>query len=129
MRIITSLICLSAVLTACQKTNEKPADGPISVPADLQDYRVSGNEPFWTFKITDNEAVYTTPEFLDGITIALNRKEVDGNLHFSGMLNGQPITLVLTHTPCENDMSGDMHDMKASYFANGKTYPGCADRI
>jgi len=128
MRGLTILLAISMALTACKKTEPTKDIAPV-IQADLQDYRIAGNEPFWIFEVTDNQAVFKTPEYLDGITIELTRKEVEGNLQFSGLLNGQPITLILTDIPCENDMSGDMHDMKASYFVDGKTYPGCADRV
>ncbi len=110
---------------ACTEIKNTPM--LVDITDDAQ-FRVSGNEPFWTFKIANGQAVYSTPENIGGETLPVKVMKYDDRIEITGILNQETFTLKLMDTPCQNDMSGDMHDMKAFYNIDGHQYPGCADK-
>ncbi len=105
------------VLTGC---------GSQSVLPDIRTISASGNEPFWNFRITGEQAVYTTPESLDGVLIPVTLSTKDEWKNYSGEINGVIFTLSITDAPCEDDMSGYAYPMTVRYKRGGSTFNGCA---
>lgn len=107
----------SRVLSGCALRQSLP---------DVRTISASGNEPFWNFRITGEEAVYSSPEMLEGITIPVTKTEDQTETHYSGQLHGSIFTLSVTETPCEDDMSGYAFPMTVRLRKDGNSYNGCA---
>lgn len=86
----------------------------------------SGNEPFWNFRITGDNAVYRSPEQLEGIDISVTMTTDANGTHYSGQLHGSIFTLTVTEQACEDDMSGYAFPMTVRLRKDGNTYNGCA---
>ncbi len=112
-----SLEINNKVLSGCGRRNTLP---------DIRTISASGNEPFWNFRITGEQAVYTTPESLDGVLIPVTLSTKDTWKNYSGEIDGVIFTLSIIDTPCEDDMSGYAYPMTARYKRGGSTFNGCA---
>lgn len=93
---------------------------------DVRTISASGNEPFWNFRITGEEAVYSSPEILDGLTIPVTKIEDQVGTHYSGQLHGGIFTLSVMEATCEDDMSGYVFPMTVRLRKDGNNYNGCA---
>jgi len=93
---------------------------------EIRTISASGNEPFWNFRITGEQAIYSTPENLDGELIPVTLTSKDGWKNYSGQLNDVIFTLSIMVAPCEDDMSGYAYPMTVRYRRGGNTFNGCA---
>lgn len=119
------LICLApvALLAAC---HGGPGSGhgqgnDVNVPGDAGDkqpyagiaandvVRIVGTEPFWGGDIRGDTLTWTTPDNGDGQgggqAIPVTRFAGRGGISFTGTLDGQNFTLMLTEAKCSDGMS------------------------
>lgn len=107
-----------------------PAGEPVQhgVDTGAADYIATGNEPFWSVRASGGSLVYSTPEDLDGQVLRATREESDGDLRFSGEADGAPFVLELHEEPCQDTMSGWMHDFRSRFTWGERVLAGCARR-
>ncbi|MCE7033259.1 hypothetical protein LY625_11635 [Lysobacter sp. GX 14042] len=98
------------------------------VDAGAADYVATGNEPFWSVRASGGTLVYSTPDDLDGQVLQATREESGGVLRFSGEADGAPFVLELHQEPCQDSMSGWMHDFRSRFAWGGRVLAGCARR-
>lgn len=115
-----------ALLAGCGtagQSKQTPAFDGIA-PADT--IEAVGTEPFWNLRIADGELTYTTPENLDGTTIAVDRFAGNSGLAFSGTVDGAPLDLVVTRGMCSDGMSDRRYPFTATLRIAEEQREGCA---
>lgn len=85
-----------------------------------------GTEPFWGGSISGTELTYTTPENIEGTTIAIERFTGQGGLGFAGMLDGQSFDLLVTPGECSDGMSDRTYPFVATLKLGEEQRQGCA---
>lgn len=89
-----------------------------------------GTEPFWAVEIDPadggHEAVFTTPEAMEGQAFAVTRFAGNNGLGFSGELAGEPFQLALTPGECSDGMSDRTYPYTATVLRGDTTLYGCA---
>ncbi|MEM6475459.1 MAG: hypothetical protein AAF687_04770 [Pseudomonadota bacterium] len=120
-------ICLALLIgSACSQDDQitrdtKPYDGI----GESETVTLVGTEPFWTFVITGESAVYTSPEDLEGTTITLSRFAGNNGISFSGELNDAPVEIVVTPGECSDGMSDRNFPFTATIKWGERTLYGC----
>ncbi|QUL37898.1 COG3650 family protein [Erythrobacter sp. JK5] len=84
-----------------------------------------GTEPFWDFEISGETATYTTPENLDGTTIAVSRFAGNNGLGFSGEIDGDALQIAVTPGDCSDGMSDRTYPFTATVSLGDRTLFGC----
>jgi uncharacterized membrane protein len=122
------------VLAACSGH----ADGEALAPGDMEDtqpffaiaeddvIRFAGTEPFWGGEIAQGMLTWTTPENIDGDTIAITRFAGRGGVSFSGQLQGQQMDMAITPAPCSDGMSERTYPFVATVAVGDQQLIGCA---
>lgn len=127
-----ALLLGSFVVTAC---NELPGEisrdtTPFDGVAETASISALGTEPFWAIEIEPadggHEAVFTTPEALEGEPFAVTRFAGNNGLGFSGELDGEPFQLALTPGECSDGMSDRTYPYTATVLRGETTLYGCA---
>lgn len=85
----------------------------------------SGNEPFWSIRKMDKDAVYSTPE--SEIELELIEKSEDSSVErFRFESDEMSISVVAHDTFCRDSMSGFLFDQTVEITLNGEeTHRGC----
>ena len=100
----------------------------------LSDSRLEarGNEPFWNLQILNGEAVWRTPEELEGLTWFDGEWEAmgGGGARYEARRDGvdgvEFVRLEVTPERCRDDMAGTWHPFSAQVRLGGFTWQGCA---
>lgn len=128
------VLAATALLAACQS-----GEGA-NVPGDTEDQhaydgisetdvvRFTGTEPFWGGQVEGDSLFYSTPEDLDGQTIAVTRFAGRGGVSFSGTLGGQALDLMVTPGDCSDGMSDRTYPFVATLQLGTDQRSGCAWR-
>ncbi len=129
--IIIGVIAGTLIFTGCTR-NVETAPQQEEIPAATQAragtvFIASGNEPFWNFRIEGKTATYITPDNPDGTTFRIKPTRTAKSLTFTGKLNEEDVTIVITRTRCKDDMSGQKYPMTATFFKSDSTFGGCAE--
>ena len=137
MRLFAALAC-SLLVAACARDAPAPApsapeavDQVVAAPAGpaVPDFIATGNEPFWSVRVTGESLVYSTPEDIDGQELSpARREESDGVLRYEGEAGGEAFALVLHEEPCQDSMSGWHHDFRSEFSWGQRSLAGCARR-
>lgn len=91
-----------------------------------------GNEPFWNLQVMNGEAVWRTPEELDGLTWFDGAWEAldGGSARYEARRDGvdgvEFVRLEVTPERCRDDMAGTWHPFTAQVRLGGFTWTGCA---
>lgn len=138
-RPFAALAC--ALLIAACAPDAPPAASPAPAPAEtddataeepgdaVPDYIATGNEPFWSVRVTGESLVYSTPEDIDGQVLApAIRGDGDGPLRYEGEADGESFVLVLHQEHCQDSMSGWHHDFRSEFTWGDRVLAGCARR-
>jgi uncharacterized membrane protein len=127
-------------LAACQQgASDEPAAPespaataePAPVPASAsftEDAKIqfTGTEPFWGGSVEGTSLIYTTPENIDGTTIAVERSAVHGVLNLTGTLAGGAFEMVIKEGECSDGMSDRTYPLIAALSVDGEERTGCA---
>lgn len=73
------------------------------------------------------EIVYTTPEIREATAFSVTAAYGRGSQTYSGVLDGRPLILTLTPSPCSDGMSDNEHAYPAALRVRGETRQGRAD--
>lgn len=129
MKQLISLTAMTIALAACQSGSTEPMSGPTDAfDAISSDETVflTGAEPFWGVEIAGNEARYTTPENIDGVSFAVDRFAGNNGLGFTGTIEGVSFDLTVTPGECSDGMSDRTYPYTATLLIGGETRNGCA---
>ncbi|MCA8905461.1 MAG: hypothetical protein H6917_18095 [Novosphingobium sp.] len=125
-------LLLPLLLAACQP------GGGANVPGDADDHRAydgigadetlrfTGTEPFWGGQVTGGTLTWTTPENIEGTTIAVERFGGRGGLTFSGTLDGASFDMMVTPAECSDGMSDRTYPFNVTLQLGPETRYGCA---
>jgi uncharacterized membrane protein len=86
----------------------------------------TGTEPFWGGESAGSTLTYSTPENIDGTTIAVERFAGRGGLSLAGQLDGAPFDMAITPGDCSDGMSDRTYPFTATLQVRGEQRNGCA---
>ncbi|OYX63563.1 MAG: hypothetical protein B7Y88_12340 [Sphingomonadales bacterium 32-64-17] len=101
---------------------------PFSEIGADEEMRFTGTEPFWGGSVLGESLTYTTPENIDGTTIAVSRFAGRGGVTWSGTLDGQSFDLMVTPGKCSDGMSDKSYPFVATLQLGTQQLEGCAWR-
>ena len=133
------LLALAALplLGACTASDPAaPGDGA-GLPGDSQDsvpfhaiaqdevIRFAGTEPFWGGEIAGSSLRWSTPDNIDGESIAVTRFAGRGGLSFTGTLQGGQLDMAITPAPCSDGMSDRTYPFAVTVQLGEQQLSGC----
>ena len=112
-------------LVGCQQVAE---DRPDAFDAIAEDDTIHflGTEPFWGGEIAQGQAVYNTPENIEGTQFPVDRFAGLNGLGFSGVMGGTAFDLTITPAECSDGMSDRVYPYAATLVIGGQQRDGCA---
>jgi uncharacterized membrane protein len=103
---------------------------PFDAVAQTASISALGTEPFWALEVSPTEdgyeAVFTTPQDMEGEPFAVSRFAGNNGLSFSGELAGEAFQLALTPGECSDGMSDRTYPYTATVRRGEETLYGCA---
>ncbi len=122
-----SLAALPLLLVGCQGGSdpERSVESYDGIAAD-ETIRFTGTEPFWGGESAGNSLTYSTPENIEGSTIAVERFAGNSGLSLAGELDGASFDLVVTPGECSDGMSDRSYPFVATLKLGEETRFGCA---
>jgi uncharacterized membrane protein len=124
-----------------ERTGERaaaPAAAPGAAPGDTNDtaaysgigaaetIHFTGTEPFWGGESAGGTLIYSTPEDIEGTTIAVERFAGRGGLSLAGQLDGAPFDMAITPGDCSDGMSDRTYPFTVTLQVRGEQRQGCA---
>jgi len=91
-------------------------------------YRLFGNEPFWTVRISAAEIVLTMPGEDDETWTDVRERTLDAGVVFTASGPSGPIEIRIADEPCRDSMSGAYFGFSAAVSARDLELKGCALR-
>ena len=85
-----------------------------------------GTEPFWGGETSGDELTYTTPENIDGTTIAVRRFAGNSGIGLSGTLEGEIFDMTVTEGTCSDGMSDATYPFTVTLRIGDEQRSGCA---
>lgn len=127
MKHISGAILLFALLAGCRGEDQpKPGDMPrYAGVGEGETITAVGNEPFWQARIEGSSLTWSTPENIEGETIAVTRFAGNGGLGFSGRLDGEALQLALTPGSCDDTMSERSYPFTVTVTLGTRLLEGC----
>ena len=115
------------VLAACTSGNDAidPEGKTFDAVGPEEVVTLTGTEPFWTVRIESGEALWKTPENLEGTRFAVSRFAGNNGLGFTGALEGRSFVATLTPGDCSDGMSDRRFPFVATIALGGETLEGC----
>lgn len=86
---------------------------------------LGGTEPFWAITIEREAMVYSTPDIPDGIGAQVERFAGNGGVSFSGELEGEALTAMVTPGECNDGMSDRSYPFTATIQWGDSVLEGC----
>lgn len=134
---MTRLLFLAAALAlplgACQAGPEGPNGTTRDTPGDAfsaiepeETVHFTGTEPFWGGEVVGASLTYSTPENVDGTTIAVERFAGNNGLGYSGTLEEQPFDMTVTPGECSDGMSDRTYPFTVTLRIGNGQRNGCA---
>lgn len=111
-------------LSACSQTDEELVAAYDGISPD-DAISLGGAEPFWAITINDNTLTYSAPDIPDGINTQVDRFAGNGGLSFSGRLDDQAITAMVTPADCSDGMSDRIYPFTATVQWGDSALEGC----
>lgn len=91
------------------------------------EYRVYGNEPFWTAQVSNREIRLTILGEPERKFVEIERREKDNQILFAGRNEaGAIMELAIVREPCRDSMSGTLFGASATLSLESKRLHGCA---
>lgn len=102
-------------------------------PADRAgEYRMAGNEPFWSVRVTRDGLRYVTPDYKDGIRFPASApEESPGRLRWIALTaapEAHTLEVVLEARRCQDSMADKSWTHVATVVFDGTTLHGCGER-
>ncbi|ANU07276.1 COG3650 family protein [Paraurantiacibacter namhicola] len=94
--------------------------------AEGESVSAGGTEPFWSVQIEGSEAVFSTPENIDGTAFAVSRFAGNSGLAFTGAMDGEEVVLTVTEGMCSDNMSDYDYPFTATLQIGERLLEGCA---
>ena len=115
------------LLTGCQNTadSQVAAAEIFSAIAENETVYFTGTEPFWGGSIAGGEAIYKTPEDIDGMAFPITRFAGNNGVSFSGVLGDAAFDLMLTPGQCSDGMSDRQYPYVVTLRIAEDTREGC----
>ena len=127
---LAALLAISACSQAAETASPVPGDqadqAPWSGIESGETIRFTGTEPFWGGESSGTTLTYSTPENIDGDTIAIERFAGRNGLSLSGELEGQPFVMAVTPGDCSDGMSDRTYPFTVTLQVKGEQRNGCA---
>lgn len=99
---------------------------PLVPPPPGPHFQALGTEPFWSFDVSADKLIYSSPEVLKGISLKA-RSAADGKgYRYTAVMNGKPLVLVIQPGQCSDGMSDTTYAYTATYTLGTQTERGCA---
>ncbi len=128
--IATFTIGTALLLAACQtqESSGAPGTSPTGFDAigESETIHFTGTEPFWGGTAQGSSLTYTTPENIDGTTIAVRRFHGQGGLGLSGKLDSADFDMTVTPGECSDGMSDRSYPYTVTLKIADDTRLGCA---
>lgn len=112
-----------ASTSAAPVASASPAEKPLDLPAR---FRATGTEPFWGAEVDGGTLRYSTPEYPDGMSVAVTRKAAGGTVTFAGTIDGKPLELAVSKGPCSDGMSDTVYPFSVTRTIGPDIQRGCA---
>lgn len=147
-----TLLAVVLALAACPRSVPPPApssDPATKEAADMKDttppqgaqgkraagqenepvlaFRGFGNEPFWSARVDGDTLVFSTPENQEGTTLHGRRMPSLTGMVFAGKDGDRDFNLTLTPGDCNDGMSDNRYEYKATFILGDATYKGCGE--
>ena len=123
-----SVLALLA-LAGCQADTDNLPGGdgrqPYAGIEEGERLRFTGTEPFWGGEVTGKTLIYTTPGDEEGQAIEVSRFAGRGGVSFSGTLDGAPLVLAASESPCSDGMSDRTYPFTITLQLGGEIRRGC----
>lgn len=124
------VLIVPLLIAACQTENGSGAPGTsaegFTKIGEDETVEFTGTEPFWGGSVTGMKLTYTTPENIDGTTIAVKRFTGQGGLGYSGRLDGMAFDMTITPGACSDGMSDRTYPYTVTLRIADDTRRGCA---
>jgi len=91
-------------------------------------YRLFGNEPFWTIRISAGEIVLKMPGHDDKTWTDSQKRPLDAGVLYTATSSAGPIEIRIVDEPCRDSMSGAYFGLSATVDAGGLELRGCVLR-
>lgn len=121
---IAYLIVAAGLLASCTQRDAETAQNFDAV-GETETFRFAGNEPFWGGEVTGTSLRYSTPENVDGVTVAVERFAGLGGLGLSGKLDGENFDMAITEEPCSDTMSDRTYPFSVTLRIGREGRSGC----
>ncbi len=120
------LMC-ALLLAGCQNTAETGVaqTDAFSGIAETEPVFFAGTEPFWNGSITGDQAIYKTPENIDGTAFLISRFAGNNGISYSGLMAASPFDLMLTPGQCNDGMSDRQYPYVVTLRIGDETREGC----
>ena len=118
-----------AIAAAASAPGAQPVPpSPSAEPApDLPErFRAVGTEPFWGAKVSGTTLIYSTPDYPDGMQIAVTRRNGPGQVILNGTIDAKPLELAISAGPCSDGMSDTIYPWTAVRTIGPDIARGCA---
>lgn len=104
---------------------QKRAAGEESQP--MAALRAFGTEPFWNVEASGGKLVFSTPEDIDGRTLAATAKMDGDTVIHTGNEGALSYTLTIKPGDCNDGMSDNDYHMTSTFDLGDAHYTGCAE--
>jgi uncharacterized membrane protein len=123
MKKLNYLFILAAVLTfaACGASKKKAAGDS----EGLVLYQFSGNEPFWSVRITADAITFETPDEKPVVYPAAQAEKTGGYTIYRSTHKKSNIRVAIADKECTDTMSGDKFPYTVRVEKDGREYTGC----
>ena len=134
----TTLAAPPAVSAATDSAPAAPLAGetstlPQGAPDKAGEFRLAGNEPFWSVRISRAGLRYTTPDYKDGILFPATAPESAGEalrwVALTASPNAHTLEVTLEARRCQDSMADKAWTHTATVVFDGATLKGCGERV
>lgn len=113
------------MLFACQGMGPRQEEAFSAIEADETVY-FTGTEPFWGGQVGGDQALWKTPDIIDGVRFRVSRFAGNNGVSFSGDLEGRSFDMTVTPAECSDGMSDRSYPYVATVRLGEERYSGCA---
>jgi uncharacterized membrane protein len=93
--------------------------------ASTETLRFTGTEPFWGGEVVGGVLTYTTPDNIDGTTIAVERFAGRGGVSFSGRYEDAAFEMAVSPGECSDGMSDRTYPFTVTLQVGDELRNGC----
>ena len=105
---------------------------PHASPAAFGEYRLAGNEPLWSVRVSATGLTYTTPDYAGGIEFRSAAPQVVGTtlrwVAITPAPDAHTIEVIVDASPCQDSMADKRWTHTATVVFDGTRHSGCAER-